>query len=127
MTTVASKIGEIQDALDTLIKQHRVPGASVGVLNGDELVEVASGIANRHTGVPVTTRTLFQIGSNTKVYTATLIMQLVDEGLVELDAPAKTYVPELELADRTARDTVTVRMLLTHTSGIEGDYFDDYG
>src|SRR5438445_5122246 len=107
MTTVASKIGEIQDALDTLIKQHRVPGASVGILSGDELIEVASGIANRNTGVPVTTRTLFQIGSNTKVYTATLVMQLVDEGLVELDAPVKKYVPGFELADRTARDAIT--------------------
>src|SRR5438094_383010 len=85
MTTLASKVGDIQAALDTLTKQHRVPGASVGVLQGDELVEVASGVANRNTEARVTTRTLFQIGSNTKVYTATLAMQLIDEGLIERD------------------------------------------
>ena len=127
MATLASKIGDVEAALETLIEQHKVPGASLGILQGDEVIEVATGIANKHTGVPVTTRTLFQIGSNTKVYTATLIMQLVDEGLIDLDAPAKKYVRDLELADRKARDTITVRQLLTHTSGIEGDYFDPFG
>lgn len=127
MTTIASKASEIQAALDTLARQHKVPGASLGILQGAELVEFATGIANLNTGVPVTTKTLFQIGSNTKVYTATLVMQLVDEGLIELDAPVKRYLPEFKLADAKARDAITVRQLLTHTSGIHGDYFDDFG
>ena len=125
--TLASKISDVQAALDTLARQHKVPGASLGILQGDELVEFATGVANRNTGVPVTTSTLFQIGSNTKVYTATLVMQLVDEGLVDLDAPVKKYLPEFKIADRKANDTITVRMLLTHTSGLEGDVFTDGG
>src|SRR5207302_5133090 len=54
-------------------------------------------------------------------------MQLVDQGKVDLDAPAKKYVPELKLTDSAAEKAITVRMLLTHLSGIEGDYFDDFG
>ncbi len=127
MSTLASKVSDIQAALDSLARQHKVPGASLGVLSGSELVEFATGVANRNTGVPVTVNTLFQIGSNTKVYTAALVMQLVDEGLVDLDAPVKKYLKDFELADKKARDSITVRNLLTHTSGIEGDYFEAFG
>lgn len=127
MSTLASKIADVQVALDTLARQHKVPGASLGLMQGDELVEFVTGVANRNTGVPVTPSTLFQIGSNTKLYTATLVVQLIDEGLVDLDAPVKKYLPALKLADKKALDTVTVRMLLNHSSGIEGDYFEGFG
>jgi CubicO group peptidase (beta-lactamase class C family) len=127
MTTIASKIADIQAALDALAKQHKVPGASLGILQGAEVVVLATGVANRNTGVPVTPATLFQIGSNTKLYTATLVMQLVDEGKVDLDAPVKRYLKDWELTDAKARDVITVRHLMTHTSGIEGDVFDEFG
>jgi CubicO group peptidase (beta-lactamase class C family) len=127
VTTLASKIADIQAALDTLARQHKIPGASLGVLDGSELVTFATGVANKNTGVPVTPNTLFQIGSNTKVYTATLVMQLVDEGLVDLDSPVKKYIKDFDLKDKKARDSITVRNLLTHTSGIEGDYFEEFG
>ena len=127
MTTVVSKLTEIQSLLDALARQHKVPGASLGIYAGDEFVEFATGVTNINTNVPVTPNTLFQIGSNTKVYTTTLVMQLVDQGKVDLDAPAKKYVPELKLTDSAAEKAITVRMLLTHLSGIEGDYFDDFG
>jgi CubicO group peptidase (beta-lactamase class C family) len=127
MTTIAAKIGEIQAALDALAKQHKVPGASLGILHGSEVVVLSTGVTNKNTGVPVTPSTLFQIGSNTKLYTATLVMQLVDDGLVDLDAPVKRYLKDWQLTDAKARDRITVRHLMTHTSGIEGDVFDDFG
>ena len=127
MSTLASKISDVQAALDTLARQHKVPGASLGILQGDELVEFVTGVANVETQVPVTTSTLFQIGSNTKLYTATLVMQLVDDGLIDLDTPVKKYLPEFKIADRKSNDTITVRMLLSHTSGLEGDVFTDGG
>src|SRR5262249_38928713 len=76
---------------------------------------------------PVRPDTLFQIGSISKVYTATLIMQLVDVGKLALDEPIITYLPDLKLADTAARQTITLRHLLSHTSGLFGDYFDDFG
>jgi CubicO group peptidase (beta-lactamase class C family) len=125
--TIVAKLSDIQHALDALAKQHRVPGASLGILSGDEFLEFATGVTSTATGVPVTPETLFQIGSNTKVYTASLVMQLVDEGKVDLDEPVRKYVPELQLADKKAAAQITVRMCLTHTSGIQGDYFDEFG
>ncbi len=82
---------------------------------------------NASTGVPATTDSLFQIGSITKVWTATVIMQLLDAGLLDLDAPVADVLPELRLADPDVTKRVTVRHLLTHTSGIDGDVFTDTG
>ena len=70
---------------------------------------------------------MFQIGSMTKVWTATVVMQLVDEGKLDLDAPVVDVLPELQLADADVAETVTMRHLLTHTSGIDGDVFTDTG
>jgi CubicO group peptidase (beta-lactamase class C family) len=113
--------------LEESIARYRVPGASLAVLWNDEIIETASGVVNRNTGVKATPDAVFQIGSITKVFTTTLIMQLVDEGLVELDVPIRTYLPELQLGDHEAAQTITVRHLLCHQSGIDGDFFQDTG
>ena len=70
---------------------------------------------------------MFQIGSITKLWTSSLVMQLVDEGTVDLDATVRTYLPEFRIADEAAASAITVRQLLTHTSGFEGDIFTDTG
>ena len=120
---LSSRLAGLRSRLDQLMTQHRVPGAVVGVLDRDELHVVASGVTNVDTGVPVTEDTIFQIGSNTKLYTATLVMQLVDAGLVDLDGLVASYVPELRLPEADLLEQITVRHLLTHTSGLTGDHF----
>jgi CubicO group peptidase (beta-lactamase class C family) len=117
----------LQTALDQALAAHGVPGAVVGVLRGDERIVVASGSANLGTGVEATPDTLFQIGSISKVYTATLVMQLVHAGLVELDEPVRGALQEFRVKDDTATLTITPRQLLSHTSGIQGDHFLDCG
>lgn len=77
--------------------------------------------------MPVTTDTVFQIGSISKVFTATLVMQLVDEGLLSLDTPIAKYLPEFHVADDKTRRAVTARHFLSHSSGIDGDFFPDTG
>lgn len=124
--------GHWQRRLNALAERHRVPGAVLGILRlrdggEDELVEAGYGILNTDTGVETTTDSVFQIGSISKVWTATIAMQLVDEGLVDLDAPITTVLPELRLADAELAKQVTLRHLLTHTSGIDGDVFTDTG
>lgn len=121
-----------QRRLGVLAARHRVPGASLGILRvhrdgEDELVEAAYGVLNKDTGVRTTTDSVFQIGSISKVWTATVAMQLVDEGLLDLDAPIIEWLPELRLADPGVTKQVTPRHLLTHTSGIDGDVFTDTG
>jgi CubicO group peptidase (beta-lactamase class C family) len=127
MATLVAELGNIQERLDALARQHRVPGAVLAVSTGEEALEFATGVANASTGVETTTGTVFQIGSNTKLLTTTLIMQLADAGEVELDAPVRRYLPAFELVEPGAADGITVRQLLNHTSGIEGDYFAEFG
>src|SRR4051794_7514803 len=117
----------LQSRLEELRDKHGVGGASVAVLSDDEITAAAAGPANLRSGLRVATDTLFQIGSITKVYTATLVLQLVDEGLLDLDAPVVRYLPEFRVADENASRSVTTRQLLSHTSGIDGDVFDDFG
>lgn len=116
-----------QQRLDRLAEANRVPGAVLGVLHDGEVSVLATGTLNAETGVEVTTDSVFQIGSITKVYTATMIMQLADEGQLELDGPVVSLLPELRLADDETAATVTIRHLLTHTSGIDGDHLEDTG
>ncbi|MDX6342595.1 MAG: hypothetical protein QOH87_2733, partial [Trebonia sp.] len=119
--------------LAVLAERHKAPGASLGILRlgadgrPDEVIEAAYGYANFPAKIEATTDTLFQIGSMSKVWTATLAMQLVDEGKLDLDAPVAEVLPELRLADAEVAKTVTMRHLLNHTSGIDGDVFTDTG
>ncbi|GAB6899222.1 serine hydrolase domain-containing protein [Kineosporia succinea] len=113
--------GHLQTELPRLLSLHGVPGASVAVTWRSHTFEVSAGVINTGTRVPVTPDALFQIQSITKLFTATLVMQLVDEGLVRLDEPVQTYVPGFRTADPAAGAKITVRHLLTHTGGFEGD------
>lgn len=127
MRRLVDRLRSVQDALDALARRHLVPGATLAIGLGDELFDFATGVLNVGTGVETTTDSVFQIGSNTKLVTTTLVMQLVDEGLVELDDPVRKYLPDFALADPRAAGEITVRQLLTHTSGIQGDYFKGFG
>jgi CubicO group peptidase (beta-lactamase class C family) len=121
-----------QERLRALSARHLVPGAALGILRvgpggSDDQVEASYGVLSKATGVEATTDSLFQIGSITKVFTTTLVMQLVEQGRLDLDAPVRDVLSELALADRAVAEKVTVRHLLTHTSGIDGDLFTDTG
>lgn len=120
--------------LSVLAERHEVPGAALGILRlgsgpggSDEVITAAHGVLNQTTGHPAAADSVFQIGSITKVWTATLIMQLVEQGSLDLDAPVRDVLPELSLSDEDVAARVTIRHLLTHTSGIDGDIFTDTG
>lgn len=123
-----SAIDELPQFLDEAINKYQIPGATVAVLKDGELVaQAAAGVINLNTAVPTTTDSVFQIGSITKPHTATLIMQLVEEGLVNLDTPVVEYLPEFRVARDDVSRKVTLRQFLSHSSGIDGDFFVDSG
>jgi CubicO group peptidase (beta-lactamase class C family) len=122
-----AKLQEIDDLILDEMARWNVPGVSIGIYNAGVYEEAAYGVANIETRQPVVPETLFQIGSISKVFTATTVMSLVEEGKLDLDIPVITYVPDLPLADETARKTITLRHLLSHMSGFYGDRFDDHG
>lgn len=116
-----------QERLDALADKHGVVGASLALRHGADTAEGATGVLNLRTSQPAVPDSLFQIGSITKVFTATLVMQLVDEELLDLDEPIVKHLPGFAVADEQVSRTVTARHLLAHTSGIDGDLFLDTG
>ena len=108
-------------AIDTFlqrqVKANRIPGLAVAIVQGDRIL-FAKGYGEAAPGEPVTPQTQFYIGSVTKGFTALVIMQLVEQGKLELDAPVQKYLPWFQVADPEASSKITVRHLLNHTSGL---------
>ncbi len=101
----------IQDTM----QRERIPGLQLAVIrDGQVVLSESYGFANVENKVPVTNRTLFPINSATKSFTGVAIMQLVEAGQVDLDAPASRYLDDLPVAWQGIR----VRQLLGHTSGL---------
>ncbi len=120
---LAERLDWVSGRLDELLERYGIPGVGLGIwLDGDEY-HTARGMANRTAGIEATPETIWLIGSITKVWTTTLIMQMIEQGVVDLDATVSSYLPDLELSDPEATASITVRHLLTHTNGITGDYF----
>ena len=100
------------------VQRHGIPGLALALVEGDRIVHLAGYGKADQSGRPVTPQTPFIVASISKSLTALAVMQLVEAGKVELDAPVQRYLPEFQLADRSASGQITVRQLLLHTSGI---------
>jgi CubicO group peptidase (beta-lactamase class C family) len=96
-----------------------VPGCAVAVVQ-DGRVALAAGWGQRDldTGLPVTSDTLFAIGSVTKAFTAATVGALVDDGLLDWERPLRDYVPALRLSDPVVTDRLTIVDVLSHRSGL---------
>jgi len=127
MGGMATYRARLEQLLAERADAYRVPGAVAGVLLDDELTLASWGKANLATGVDVTPDTLFQIGSITKIYTATLLSQMAGAGVVSLDEPVRAQLQEFAVADPGATLEITPRHLLAHTSGMHGDHLIDTG
>lgn len=127
MTTVTSSsthdiaLSKSIDALlRTAMESHRWPGLCVGIVrNGTPLYARGFGLTSIISGTPITPFTVFRAGSIAKTITALSIMQLHEQGCLNLDAPANSYLTSYQLRHRdSTAPPVTLRHLLTHTSGI---------
>ena len=95
-----------------------MPGASLAIWKDGELFEHATGVINRRTGVEATPDAIFQIGSITKLMTAVLVMQLVEDGAIALEDRIVDHLPSFAVADPDTTANVIIADLLTHTSGV---------
>jgi CubicO group peptidase (beta-lactamase class C family) len=118
---------ELQDKLAGLAAELGVIGVAVGVLLDGQEMYAFSGVTSVENPLPVDAGTLFQGGSTTKTFTATALLRLVDQGLVDLDAPVRSYVPEFRTKQPEVGEQVTVLQLLNHTAGWDGDLFAETG
>ncbi len=117
----------IQDIFEKAVRVSGAVGAQLSIVRDGETLDLVHGLANAELSIPMTADTLIQCGSVTKVFNATMIMSLVEEGKVGLDVPVKTYLPEFELADPQAAKTITLRHLLSMSAGIDNGDYRDFG
>ncbi|MGI6357689.1 MAG: serine hydrolase [Bacillota bacterium] len=106
-----------------VIASGTASSAGVAIMDqGKTVYSEGIAMADWEAGIPADSDTVFNIGSVSKLFAATSIMLLVDEGKVVLDDPVTKYLPEFVMADERYQD-ITVRMLLNHSSGLPGSTF----
>ena len=118
--TTASAVTPLTERMQGLIEDG-FPAALASVITADgqrDAVAVAVGKGNLESGAKPPVDGEVRIGSNTKTYVATVVLQLVDDGRIKLDEPIETYLPSLVVGDGIDGTKITVRQLLQHTSGL---------
>ncbi|MDL2259155.1 serine hydrolase [Eubacteriales bacterium OttesenSCG-928-K08] len=108
-----------QQEIQMLMSEWQVPGVSIGIVhNGEVLLQQGFGYSDLEKQIQMTENTVMPIGSTSKSFTALALGMLVDEGLLDWDAPVRQYVPWFEMYDKRVSDLVTVRDLLCHRTGL---------
>jgi CubicO group peptidase (beta-lactamase class C family) len=105
--------------VERTLKDFKVPGLAIAIVKDGEVI-YSKGFGRRdiEADLPVTTRTLFAIGSCSKAFTTFVMGTLVDDGKLEWDKPVRTYLPGFRLNDPPASELITPRDLVTHRSGM---------
>lgn len=115
---------EITQLAKTEMKRHKITGLSLALVNDEEIIwTISLGYADRKNKIPVTADSLFKVGSISKLFTATAVMQLAEQGKIEIDKPLQTYIPEFSMKTRYPNtEPITIRSIMAHRSGIPGNY-----
>jgi CubicO group peptidase (beta-lactamase class C family) len=101
------------------LKNWNMPGVGVGIVKNGKLVFVKGyGYRDYEKKSPITANTLFQIASNSKLFTATAIGLLVNEGKLDWDKPIKTFVPSIQFYNNELNNTISIRDMLSHRTGV---------
>ncbi|MFE9789733.1 serine hydrolase domain-containing protein [Nocardia salmonicida] len=108
---------EIRQALESVV-QAGFPGAQAVITDATGEQTITAGVGDIATGAPIPDNAYVRIGSNTKSFVATVVMQLVAEGKVDLDGPVERYLPGVVQGSGNDGNRITVRQLLQHTSGL---------
>ncbi|HWQ47127.1 MAG TPA: serine hydrolase domain-containing protein, partial [Longilinea sp.] len=124
--SAAGDYSDVDSYIRTAMQAYNIPGAALVVAqDGQVLFSQSYGDAGH--GQPVTGDTPFYIGSQSKSFTAMAIMQLVEQGLLDLNEPVQTYLPWFRVSDEQASQQITIRNLLQHTSGLsEEGYVENF-
>lgn len=127
MTDYSATVKKTSAYINDAMNEHDLVGVSIALVDNGRIVwSQGFGYANKESKTPATPETVYMIGSITKTLTTAALLNLHDKGLVELDAPVTSYLPEFRMADRFPNQMqgITVRRLLNHHSGIPGDIWN---
>jgi CubicO group peptidase (beta-lactamase class C family) len=119
-----NRLEPLKERMQSFIDEGQIPGVVAAFFDGETEHSIALGLANRETQKHMSADTLFGVMSMTKPITATALMILVDEGKLSLDDPVAKYIPAFADAKTESGEPVrglTVRHVLTHTSGLTGE------
>src|SRR5262245_43080975 len=117
-TGTDSVAARLERASRRFADENQIPGLAVGVIrNGQVIYRQGIGVTALGNGAPVTSQTIYHMASVSKPFTATAVMQLVEEGKVALDSTVTRYVPYFRMKDPRAR-AITVRQVLSHVAGL---------
>jgi CubicO group peptidase (beta-lactamase class C family) len=116
---VTQKLAGFDAFMEKTLKDWNAPGIGVGVVVGDKLVFAKGyGFRDYEKKLPITANTLYPIASNTKLFTAVAAGFLVEEGKLSWDRPIRESVPTIEFYDSYLNNTITLRDMLAHRTGI---------
>lgn len=108
----------LDERVPHLLQEHRVPGVAIAIRTGSDVLTVGYGVTSIADPLPITGETIFQIGSISKTFVGVIAAQLETEGLLDLNAPVAPLLRDLGGIDHR----ITMRHLLTHSSGIDAQY-----
>lgn len=118
VTLDSALVSKIEAAISQTMKIYQLPGLSIGIIKDGQVAYTKGfGLAEVGTDRAVTPEIVFQLASNSKTVVVTAIMQLKEQGKIDLDAPVTTYLPYFRLADERYKE-ITIRQLLSHRSGL---------
>ena len=125
----ADAVKHLDPIIARLVEQHRLPGLSVALVDDQKVVWARGyGFRDPKRKTPATAATVYRVGSVSKLFTDLAVMQLVERGVLDLDAPVTRYLPDFRPRNRSGKP-ITLRHLMTHRSGLVrespvGSYFD---
>lgn len=117
VTRAEIDLAAIDSYVEAQMRKHDLRGVSLAIIQGDEVLYL-KGYGSAGKGRPMTPQTPMYIGSQSKSFTALAIAQLAEQGLVDVEAPVRNYIPWFAVADEGASARIKVSHLLHHTSGL---------
>jgi len=128
-TNYAGAIDRLKEAIKYEVEAKQIPAFSIALIDGENQVWAEGfGFQDTEQNVPATAATVYRVGSVSKLFTDIAVMQLVEQGKLDLDAPVQTYLPQFSPKSKSDAP-ITLRRLMSHRSGLVrespvGNYFD---
>lgn len=117
MNSIESAIPRLKEFIESQYPTLNAPGIAIGLTHREQILHVCVfGLANREAGKAVTLETLFQIGSISKSFTSMILLQLQEQGLLDINEPVTKYLPWFNI--QSEHEPITLRHLMSHTAGI---------